>query len=128
MKTTIEFLDAVKAKHGVASDYALAPILGVTRSAMSKYRQKKDFLGDSTAIRVAELLEIDPLIVVASVHFERSKIDQEKALWKGFLQKLGGLAASVVIALALWDVAPNVAAETQFTNSTPIYIMRTIAR
>lgn len=66
MKTTIEFLDELKAKHGGISDYAIAPMLGVTRGAVSKYRVGKDYLGDATAIRVAELLEIDPAIIIAA--------------------------------------------------------------
>lgn len=83
MKTTVEFLDAVKASKSVPSDYALAPVLGVTRSQISRFRNGKDYLGDSTAIRVAELLELPPAFVVACVHAERSKEKAEFSLWQG---------------------------------------------
>lgn len=81
MKTTVEFLDAVKACSNVPSDYALASVLGITRSQVSKLRLGKDFLGDSTAMRVANVLKIDPRYVVACAHAERAKQADERALW-----------------------------------------------
>lgn len=101
MNTTIEFLDAVKAKHGITSDYALSPVLGITRSAISKFRNGKDFLGGETAVKVAILLDIDPGIVLAAVAAERAKTEAEKAAWKSIYEKLGGIAAGLVVALAL---------------------------
>ena len=87
MTTSIDFLDAVKARAHVASDYALAPILGVTRQQVSRFRNKVDYLGDSTAIQVAKLLEIEPGYVMASCHAERAKTDDEKAAWVAVLQR-----------------------------------------
>lgn len=104
MKTTIEFLDELKARKGGASDYAIAKILGVTQQTISRYRVGKDYLGDSTAIRVAELLEIRPAIIISAVHAERAKSDQEKAVWRDIFEKLGGLAASVVIGVAAFTL------------------------
>lgn len=101
MNTTKDYLEAVKAKTGAASDYALAPILGLTKQQISVYRNNKGFLGDETAIKVAEILEIDAAIVAAAVHAERAKSDQEKAMWTSMWEKLGGVAASLVVALAL---------------------------
>lgn len=82
--TTIGFLDALKARNGGASDYAIAKILGVTQQTVSRWRVGKDFLGDSTAIKVGKLLEIDPRYVVACAHAERAKTDDEKTVWQGF--------------------------------------------
>lgn len=97
MQTTIEFLDAVKARHSLPSDYALAPVLGITRSAVSKLRNKQDFLGDQTALKVAELLDLSPGIVLSAVHAERAKDPAEKSAWNSIFEKLGGLAASVML-------------------------------
>lgn len=96
MKTTLEYLDAVKAKFGIESDYALAPRIGVTRAAISKYRNKKDHMGDETAIRVAALLELDTALVLAAVHVERARSDTERAAWLELFERLGGLAVSLV--------------------------------
>ncbi|MBZ0105543.1 MAG: hypothetical protein K8H84_07910 [Sulfuricella denitrificans] len=101
MNTTIDFLDAVKAKHGLVSDYALAKELGVRQSCIGNYRAKRSYLDDLMAVKVAEALEIDPMYVIASANAERSKKAEEKKVWTDILEKLGGLAASVVIGLAL---------------------------
>lgn len=100
MNTTIEFIDAVKAKHGLVSDYALAKFLGESHQRLSSYRVKRTYLDDLMAVKVAEALEIDPLYVIASVHAERAKKETEKKVWTDILEKLGGIAASVVIGFA----------------------------
>lgn len=111
MTTTTQYLDAVKSRTGAASDYALAPIIGVTRAQISIYRKGSSFLGDETALKVAKILEIDSGIVLAAVHAERAKGDGEKAAWKAIFEKLGGLAASVVVGISLSSPAPLQAAE-----------------
>lgn len=88
MNTTRDFLQAVKARHCVRSDYALAPLLGVTRASVSRLQNGKDFLGDSTAITVGKLLQIDPAFVVACAHAERAKETAEKSLWQGLADRL----------------------------------------
>jgi len=110
MKTTVEFLDALKAKTGAPSDYALAPILGVTRSAVSRYRNEKDYFSDEMALKVASILEIEPFIVLAAVHAERAKTEPEKAAWKSMFERLGGMAAAVVLGIAMQSPTPSQAA------------------
>ena len=117
MKTTCKFLDAVKARRGLASDYALAPVLGVTRSAVSRYRQGKDFFSDSAAIRCAELLEIDPAVVIACVHAERAKAAPEKALWESIAERLGGAAAALLLGFAAVSAPPPAAAAAPYNGA-----------
>lgn len=99
MRTTIDFLNAIKAAHGLTSDYQLAKFLGLTQSSISLSMSGRTYLGDETAIKVAEALKIDPAIVMASVHYERAKKEQEKAVWRGILERLGGIAATVLIGI-----------------------------
>lgn len=106
MNTTCGFLDAIKTRHSLPSDYALAKALGITHQMVSGYRAGKVFLGDSTAIQVGKLLEIDPAIVTAAAHLERAKKDDEKAVWNSILEKLGGLAALVLIGIGGLTAAP----------------------
>lgn len=35
---TADFLDALRSRYAIPSDYALAPMLGVTRQQVSRYR------------------------------------------------------------------------------------------
>lgn len=127
MNTTIEFLDAVKSKHGVVSDYALAKVLGVKQQTVNCYRHKNVALGDETAIRVAELLELEPATVLAAVHAERAKTEKEKAAWKLIYEKLGGIAASVALAALLLPASPTAARAVEKEQSN-MYIMSNVAR
>lgn len=101
MKTTIEFLDAVKARHSLVSDYKLAKKLEITPQSIIQYRNHRNVLSDSMAIRVAGLLEMDPVLVVTAVHAERAKRPEERALWADIVQRLGGVAAVLVLVFGL---------------------------
>ena len=122
MGTTVNFLDAVKSRRGVISDYQLAKIIGVSQQTVSRYRVGKDYLGDSTAIRVAELLEIDPAIVVAAAHAERAKKPEERRVWEGIIQKLGGAAALLLIGIGAISV-PSPASAAPSSQNAPMSIM-----
>ncbi|WP_404993322.1 DUF3693 domain-containing protein [Cupriavidus pauculus] len=81
MKTTLEFLDAVSAKLGGASDYAIAKELGITRASVSRYRNGHGGFDDETAIRVARILDIDPAAVMCAAHAERAKGPEVRNMW-----------------------------------------------
>jgi len=95
MTTTIEYLNAVKSKTGAVSDYALAPKIGLSKQMISRYRLKKDFLSDEVALKVASILEVDPAIVLISVHAERAKNEPEKRAWTALFERLGGKVALI---------------------------------
>jgi hypothetical protein len=128
MQTTLTFLDAVKARHSVPSHYALAKKLGCTHQTVSKYRLRKDFLGDSTAIKVAELLEIDPAIVIASAHAERAKKDDERAAWESIVRRLGGAAALVVVGLFALLAPPPANASPHDNGTLNVYYVKSLIR
>ena len=92
MKTTIEFLDAVKEKLGIASDYALAKRLGFSLSTVSNYRTGRRVLDDDAALTVALALDVHPFNVIAAVNAERAKTPETRARWmnviEGFLSLL----------------------------------------
>ncbi|WAL84970.1 helix-turn-helix domain-containing protein [Pandoraea sp. XJJ-1] len=88
MKTTVDFLDAVKIRRDLPSDYALAKLLCIRPSAISNYRAGRSHFDEEIAVRVAEILEIDPMEVIASANYERAKTDTGRALWAGLLEKI----------------------------------------
>lgn len=106
MNTTLDFLQAVKVKTGINSDYGIAPILGVTRAAVSNYRRKHGYFDDLVCVRVAEILEIDPIIVISAINAERSKDEKTRLIWANLYEKFGGVAAAVLIGVGLIG-APN---------------------
>lgn len=100
MNTTIELLDAVKARRGLASDYALAKVLGVTQQAVSGYRAGNSAISDDVALTVAEILQLHPLQVIAAANAERAKTAEQKARWTALMEKF---SVSFRNLLSPWD-------------------------
>ena len=84
MRTTVEYLDAVKAKLGLPSDYAAAKALRIAHSAISRYRNGKGSFDDEVAFRVAEILDINPLEVIVSARAERAANEEARSRWESY--------------------------------------------
>lgn len=84
---TIEYLQAVKDRLQITSDYALAARLGITRSAISKLQQGKGIFGDDIALSIAQILDINPLIVIAQANAERASTPEMRGRWMGVVEK-----------------------------------------
>ena len=68
---TVDYLDAVKAAYSLTSDYQLTKKIGESSSRISQYRVGRTFMDDDLAIKIAYLLDINPLTVLADAHIER---------------------------------------------------------
>ncbi len=88
MGSTLQYLDEAKKKLHIESDYALSKKLGCTTSTISNYRAGRSRMDDVMAVKVAEILEKNPLELLASLNFERAKDDEVKRVWKGILEKI----------------------------------------
>lgn len=89
---TLQYLDAVKARRGITSDYALAKILQTSQAAISGYRAGRRVFDDDVALTIACELEVNPLAVIAAANLERAKTPEMRARWidilEGFLAPL----------------------------------------
>jgi len=128
MSKTNYYLDSCLAKTGAPSDYALAKILGITRSGLSKYRNNKTQMDDSVCLKVASILEIEPMIVISAMHAERARSEKEKAVWTALFEKLGGMAASVLIATTIFSTPAPVKASEQATSYNNVYYVKSRRR
>jgi transcriptional regulator with XRE-family HTH domain len=122
MKTTLDYLNAVKAKTGAVSDYALAKELGITRATVSAYMRKGGSFSDKTAVKVAKILDIELSEVLLAAHIERTQNETVKSAYKSIFERLGGVAASVLVASALFSTPAPVKAESAVTSEN-LYIM-----
>lgn len=102
METTNQLLDAIKARYGLPSDYALAAKVGITRSGISGYRHGRTKLGDEQALKVAELLELDEGYVLACMEAERTHSEAARRAWEKLATRLksGGVAAALLLLVA----------------------------
>lgn len=69
---TIEYLDALRVRLGVSSDYALAKRLGVSAQRISNYRTKTHCFDADIALKVADLLGRDRAEVYLDIEAERA--------------------------------------------------------
>lgn len=78
---SIHFLDSIKKRYQLPSDYAVHKLLGVSRENISSIRNRRSTFGPETAIKVADLLGLPRGYVVACCEVERAKSDDLKAVW-----------------------------------------------
>jgi transcriptional regulator with XRE-family HTH domain len=84
---TMDYLEAVKARRGITSDYALAKALHITPSTISGYRAGRSRIDDDVALTIAEILDLNPLTVIAAANAERAKTPEARARWSGLMEK-----------------------------------------
>jgi transcriptional regulator with XRE-family HTH domain len=99
MKTTGEYLKEAKSKLN-ATDYRMAKLLGITQSATSNYALGKRVMDDTTAAKLAGLLGIEAMEIIAAANAEREK-GEKKEFWENFYKRLGGIAAGIFVAVTL---------------------------
>jgi plasmid maintenance system antidote protein VapI len=78
MYTSIELLDMLKGKQRLPSDYAAAKVLGVTTSSISKIRIGRSEFGIDAAVKVAEILELDPLKIIGCTRIQQAQKQHDK--------------------------------------------------
>lgn len=94
-KSTLRYLDAIKQRHDVKSDYAVSKLLGITRQQVSNYHRRGEFFSDITALRVAELLDIEFMEVLAAQNAERARRPDERKVWVDLAKKAAGAVAGL---------------------------------
>ncbi|WP_156891605.1 hypothetical protein [Nevskia ramosa] len=82
MNASNELLDRIAKRHGLKSDYAIAKALSTSTSRISSYRTGRTQMDDDSAVQAAILAGEDPAIVIASIHCERAKTTEARALWE----------------------------------------------
>ncbi len=84
MRSSIFFLEKVldQERGKIANDSQLAAFLGISRQSMSGHRNNGKSLAVRTAVRVAEVLSVDPMEIICCVMFEQAKKQDDKKFWK----------------------------------------------
>lgn len=100
MKTTVEYLDMIKRKLDLPSDYALANALGITRESVSQLRNGKTSMGIETALKAGEFLQIDGHAIYADSQIERAKKPEIREFWVSISEKF---SSSFNHLLSQWD-------------------------
>ncbi len=86
-------MDLAIVRHKLRSDYGLAKKLGVGPSHISNYRTGRSCPDDKMAARLAKLLDIDPLEIVAVANYNRA-VRTENPVGRRLWQRLFKLVAN----------------------------------
>lgn len=105
METTRELLERAREACAPPTYYRLAKVLGVSQARVSQWKAGHTF-GDEMAVKVAELIGLDPAYVLACVQAERTTDGEARRAWA----RLAGLVASLAV-LAVLAAAPYSAAD-----------------
>lgn len=86
-----QLIDEIKIKYFFYSDNDVAKKLGVSRAAVSRYRNGTGSIEDKLAVEIAEMLRLDPMQVLASMRIERAERNNsltEVVFWKKYTNKI----------------------------------------
>ena len=94
MITSIDLLDAAKAKLCINSDYAFAKEIGATKQCISLIRKNRTCFGVYHCVALAEILELEPFAVVASIQCESARKVADTKKENVFFKYTNGLLIS----------------------------------
>lgn len=80
MKTINHYLNEVKKRHNLKTDYQLAKLLGVSTGRIANYR-KGGQMDNDMSTKIGLLLEVHPLYLMCIGGLARAKSDEERAAW-----------------------------------------------
>lgn len=106
MKTTADYVDALRAHFTAPSDYALHNHTGWHRQQISRYRQNKSSFDDATAEKVADWLSVPLEHVLIDMNAQRAKSARARSAWT---KAAAATAAALVLAAALPALQPAAA-------------------
>lgn len=130
MNSPAEFLDALRSRYGLRSDYQVSKLLGVSASYVSKYRHGRVGFSDELAAKVAELLDLDPGYVLARLYEERAQSDEGRNVWRELARRLAPATVALlllVVGLGDWLGEPVSGALAFAASSGPLNIMSNAA-
>lgn len=96
MRDINEVLDAVKARHGLTSDYKLAMFLGLGDANVRNYRHGRSLPDEKHCAKIAEALGEPPYVLIAEMQAHRARTTEARSLWEQLANQLRHAVAAVM--------------------------------
>lgn len=139
---TRSYIDQVKKALDIESDYALAKHLRVSKSTVSNYQKGITAFSDTVCHRVAEILQVEPAMVLALIELDRhAGADAKELATRTWIARVvmqatgtkgvGVSLAALLVSLGFITTSPNAhATVTAFDaqKSSSLYIMFSFLR
>lgn len=102
----IDLIEKVKKEAGIKSDYALAKILKISTARMSDYKAGRVRPDTYTLTKMALLLNVEPIEIIAEYEADNEKNEDKKEFWQSFRSHIGK-AAVIMLAIGCTLSSPN---------------------
>ena len=107
MKTSKQWLEAAKTVLRIDSDRALARHFGWSQGTIGAYANGRLGLSNTHAAQIAEVLQVNPLVIIADAETERAKDEPARLFWANAAKKFAGIVASVLLVSTLMALDAN---------------------
>jgi hypothetical protein len=93
----VDLLEQSKAKLKVSSDYALAKQLEMNSGDITGFRKGARRPTPYALVKIALLLDLDPLALIAEAEAQSEKNPARKGFWENFARRVGTAAGIVAV-------------------------------
>ena len=101
MDDTKYYIERLRPYTKTRTDYAVSKLIGVSRAAMCKYKQGKSSFDSDTALKVGEVLGLNPLIIIANIKASKAKNWDSQQRWKSLAESISNISKlSSILTLA----------------------------
>ena len=123
MTETQQLIEQVRAKMDGATDYKIAQVLDIPRNVMHYYVAGDRAADAYACARVAEILERDPLEVIAQVESEAARTEKKRQYWRSFFSGLKRTAHGIALcAITIgFGTGPSTGHATSKADSHNVY-------
>ena len=80
-KKSTHYLEEARKLTKTGSDYGLAQLLECSEDAISAYRKGTRVMSDYMCLRLAQLLDVEPILVIAAANADREKNPNRQREW-----------------------------------------------
>lgn len=99
MFSIANFLDHVKARASIDSDYRLSKVIGKSHGAITNYRTGRTLPNEEVIEQLCALSGDDPDLIAAQVQAARAKDAPAKVMWSRIAARLAGGASTAILSV-----------------------------
>ncbi len=112
MNNNTFYIDAIKEKQGISSDYAVSKMLGISRQAVSKLHAGEMTFDSDLALKVSELSGYNVAGILLAMKAMKAKDSATAKIWAALAKKQQGVAASFILITMLLAALLGISVES----------------
>lgn len=131
MTETQQLIEQVRAKMDGATDYKIAQVLDIPRNVMHYYVRGDRDADNFACAKIAEVLDRDPLEIIAQVEAEAARTEKKREFWRSFPSgsKRTALGAALLLTSGFFGlgVEGGTGTGTEAAGSHNVYYVKSAA-